>query len=153
MSSIAARGQATQDPRSESPRSARGIASSAVITAAIALPVNLALAIGSAGVLDIPDGYDPLAVPSVVAATLAGVVAAAFLLAVLQHRARRPRRTFGFLVAVGAVLSLGGPLSLLLESTPYPQATAGVVALTALLHLTTAAAVLVLLPRHLRSRA
>jgi peptidoglycan/LPS O-acetylase OafA/YrhL len=81
-------------------------------------------------VLDIADGYDPLTLTSVTVTTVLAVAASGVLLAVLRRRTRRPQTVFRVLVTVGALASLGGPLSLL-GSDQYPQATGPVVAWTA----------------------
>jgi peptidoglycan/LPS O-acetylase OafA/YrhL len=114
------------------------------VTAVVALVVNVVLAATGVAVLDIGDGYDPLALTSVTVTTVLAVTASGVLLAVLQRRTSRPQMVFRVLVTVGALASLGGPLSLL-GSDQYPQATGPVVAWTAMLHLTTAAAVLAIL--------
>jgi peptidoglycan/LPS O-acetylase OafA/YrhL len=115
-------------------------------TALVALVVNLAIAAAVVAVLDVDDGYDPLALRAVAITTVLAVAVSGVLLAVLRRFARRPLRAFRVLVVVGALASLGGPLSLL-GSDQYPQATGPVVACTAVLHLTTAAAVLLILAR------
>ena len=113
-------------------------------TAVVALVVNVVVAATGVAVLDIADGYDPLTLTSVTVTTVLAVTASGVLLAVLRRSTRRPQTVFRVLVTVGALASLGGPLSLL-GSDQYPQATGQVVAWTAALHLTTAAAVLAIL--------
>ncbi len=126
------------------------IVSAGSAAAVVAVAVNVALAIGIVSVLHGADGYDPLAVPAVIVTTLVAIAGSAVLLALLRRWTARPIRLFRVLVVVGTLISLGGPLSLLQEPKQYPQATPSVVAWTALLHLTTAAVVLVVLPRVLR---
>jgi hypothetical protein len=113
-------------------------------TALVALVVNLTIAATVVAVLDVADGYEPLSLVPVAVTTVLAVVASAVLLAVLLRFTRRAITIFRVIVVVGALASLMGPLSLL-SSDQFPQATGAVVAWTAVLHLTTAATVLVLL--------
>jgi len=127
------------------------LARAAAETALVALVVNLAIAATAVAVLDVADGYDPLALRAVAVTTVLAVAASALLLAVLRRFTRNWSTVFGVLVVVGALASLGGPLSLM-DSDQYPQATGAVVAATAVLHLTTATAVLGVLARRVAPR-
>jgi hypothetical protein len=126
---------------------AGAVAARAAVAAGVAAAVNLAIwAVGDSAFdpIKAPAGSDvtrlvPLAV---VVATAVGVGLAAAA-AVLLRRAPRPRQTFLAVVAVGTLLSLGGPFSGDLDT-----ANAGVLAL---MHGTTGAIAAVslapLLPR------
>jgi len=122
-----------------------GLTRATAETAAVALVVNVVLAATGVAALDIANGYDPLALPAVATTTVLAVAASGLLLAGLRRFTRRALVVFRSLVILGALASLGGPLSLL-SSDQFPQATGPVVAWTAALHLTTAAVVLAVLP-------
>jgi len=131
----------TTSPDAVADRRGVPLARAAAEAALAALVINLVIAATVVAVLDVADGYDPLALRAVALTTVLAVAAAAVLLAVLRRLTRRWLTVFRVVVVLGALASLGGPLSLL-ESDQYPQATGTVVAWTAVLHLTTAAAVL-----------
>jgi len=120
-------------------------------TVALALAANLAIAATVVAVLEVGDGYDPLDLRAVAVTTVLAVAVSGVLLAVLRRVTPRALAIFRALVVVGALASLMGPLSLL-GSDQYPQATGAVVAWTAALHLTTAAAVLGWLSRRVDDR-
>jgi drug/metabolite transporter (DMT)-like permease len=80
----------------------------------------------------------------VAVATLVGVVAGAVLYLVLRRFVRRPEPVFIGLVVLGALLSLGGPLSLLGASpADQPGVTDSAALALPPLHLVPAAALLV----------
>ena len=115
----------------------------AVITAA-AVVLNVALALLLRAMTGTSGDFAPLQPGPVAVATLVGVVAGLLVHLLLRRLTTRPDRVLVALVVVGALLSLGGPLSLL-GAPPADQP--GVTDAAALslvpLHLVAAAAVLV----------
>ncbi len=85
------------------------VAGAAVATAT----VNVALALGLREATGTSSDFAPLQPLPVALTTAAGVAAVGLLLRALRGRVGRPERLLAVLVTVGALLSLGGPLSLL----------------------------------------
>jgi hypothetical protein len=124
-----ATGGAEREPAARRPLAARiGVA------AVVAVVANLVLSRGLAAAVDADSAFAGLQPGPVAVASLVGVLLGAAAYAVLRRIGRQ--RLFVPLVAAGALLSLGGPLSLL-GATPTAQP--GV----------TDAAALALIPLHL----
>jgi hypothetical protein len=110
---------------------------------------NTALAAALAAAVDADDAFLPLQAGPVAVASLFGVLVGVALFAVLRRIGRQ--RLFVPIVAVGALLSLGGPLGLL-GATPAEQPGVTDAAALALipLHLLVGAGVLLALGRRTR---
>jgi hypothetical protein len=102
----------------------------------VAVLLNTGLAIALAAAVDASEDFAPLSPAAVAATTVVGVVLGTGVCLAARRLASRPRVVALGLLALGTVLSLGGPLSLLGAS---PQDQPGV----------SDAAALALLPLHL----
>ena len=114
------------------------------LTAITAVGVNVLVRLLALGVFDVPSGYDPLGWAPILNTTIVAVIAATVLYGLLTRVSNRPNRTFGIVAAVVFLLSfvpLLVPPAFLAGAPPSVFVTLGV------LHVTTAAVVLALLPR------
>lgn len=123
----------------------RSLRTRAATAAAAAVAGNLVLSQVLAAVVDADPDFLPLQAGPVAASSLVGV--ALGLLAYVVLRRLRRERAFVGLVLTGAVLSLGGPLSLL-GATPaeQPGVTDGAVLALLPLHLLVGVVVALLVP-------
>ncbi len=100
------------------------------IAAVAAVAVNLVVRAIAVALFDIPDSFEHIELRAVIVSTLAGVLAAALVYAVIRRD-----RTFVIVAAVALVLSLGAPLSV------SDDGDAAAVGTLMLMHVTTAAIV------------
>jgi hypothetical protein len=82
------------------------------LAALAAVVVNVIVRALAIALFDIPDTFEHIALRAVIVSTLIGVVAAAFVYALVARLAADPVRTFTIVAAVALVLSLAAPLSL-----------------------------------------
>ena len=114
------------------------------LIAVAAVAGNLVLALLLRAVTDTSGDFLPMQPGPVAVATLIGVIAGAVLWLVLRRFLRRPEPVFLGLVVLGALLSLGGPLSLLGASPADQPGVTDTAALALIpLHLVPAVALLV----------
>jgi hypothetical protein len=120
----------------------------AAVIAAAAVVLNVALALLLRAVTGTSGDFVPLQPGPVAVVTLVGVLVGLLVHLLLRRLTARPERIFAALVVVGALLSLGGPLSLLGASpTDQPGVTDAAALSLVPLHLVAAAAVLVAVVR------
>ena len=118
------------------------------LAAVAAVVVNIVVRALAIALFDIPDAFEHLALRAVIVSTLAGVIAAALVFAIIERLARDPVRTFTIVAVVALVVSLAAPLSVGLQDPPeYPGTDAASVGTLMLLHLTTAAIVIAIFSR------
>jgi hypothetical protein len=123
-----------------------------LLAAVAAVVVNVLVRALAIALFDIPDAFEHLALRAVIVSTLAGVIAAALVFAVIARFARNPVRTFTIVAVVALVLSLAAPLSVGLQDPPeYPGTDAASVGTLMLMHVMTAAIVVVVFSRPGRS--
>jgi Family of unknown function (DUF6069) len=123
-----------------------------LLAAAAAVVVNVLVRALAVALFDIPDAFEHLALRAVIVSTLAGVIAAALVFAVVARFARNPVRTFTIVAVVALVLSLAAPLSVGLHDPPeYPGTDAAAVGTLMLMHVMTAAIVVAVFSRPGRS--
>lgn len=123
------------------------------LVAVAAVVANVLLRALAIAVLDIPDEFEHLALRAVIVSTLAGVVAAGLVYAVIARRAQDPVRTFRIVAVVALLLSLLAPLSVGLEDPPeYPGTDAGSVGTLMAMHVVAATIAIVVFSRAGRSR-
>ena len=118
------------------------------IAAVAAVATNVLLRAIAVALFDIPDEFEHLALRAVVISTLAGVVAAGVVYAVIARFASDPARTFTIVAVVALLLSLLAPLSVGLEDPPeYPGTDAGSVGTMMAMHVVAAAIAIAALTR------
>ena len=118
------------------------------LAAAAAVAVNVFVRALAIALFDIPDAFEHLALRAVILSTLAGVVGAALVFAVIRRFARDPVRTFTIVAVVTLFLSLAAPLSVGLQDPPeYPGTDAAAVGTLMLMHVLTAAIVVAVFSR------
>ena len=118
------------------------------IAAVAAVAANVLLRAIAVALFDIPDEFEHLALRAVVLSTLAGVVAAGVVYAVIARLARDPARTFTIVAVVALLLSLLAPLSVGLEDPPeYPGTDAGSVGTMMAMHVVAAVIAIAALTR------
>ena len=123
-----------------------------LLAAVAAVVVNVLVRALAIALFDIPDAFEHLALRAVVVSTLAGVIAAALVFAVIARFARDPVRTFTIVAVVALALSLAAPLSVGLQDPPeYPGTDAASVGTLMLMHALTAAIVVAIFSRPGRS--
>jgi peptidoglycan/LPS O-acetylase OafA/YrhL len=129
------------------------IAGRPAIAAIVAVVANVLLRALAVAVFDIPDEFEHLAVRAVIVSTLAGVVAAGLVYALIARRARNPDRTFAIVAIVALALSLLAPLSVGLEDPPeYPGTDARSIGTMMAMHVVAAAIAIATLTRRRVSR-
>ena len=112
------------------------------LAAVAAVVVNVIVRAIAIALFDIPDAFEHLALRAVIISTLAGVIAAGLVFAVIARFAADPVRTFTIVAVVALVLSLAAPLSVGLQDPPeYPGTDAAAVGTLMLMHVLTAAIV------------
>jgi len=127
----------------------------AAVVVAAAVVLNVALALLLRAVTGTSGAFMPLQPGPVAIVTLVGVLVGLLVHVLFRRLMARPDRVFAGLVVVGALLSLGGPLSLLGASPADQPGVTDAAALSLVpLHLVPAAAVLVaVLRRSARANA
>jgi glucose dehydrogenase len=119
-----------------------------VLAAVAAVVANVLLRALAVAVFDIPDEFEHLAPRAVIVSTLAGVVAAGLVFAVIARVGSNPDRTFTIVAVVALVLSLGAPLSVGLEDPPeYPGTDAASIGTMMAMHVVAAAIAIATLTR------
>lgn len=116
------------------------IARRAVLAASTAAAANVLIRQLGVALFGAPPDYEHLQWRDFLSTTATVVVAANVVVALCRRWAHRPRRTFVRIAVAVLVLSLAGPVSLLVDGVD-----AAAVAALALMHFATAAAVLTLL--------
>jgi peptidoglycan/LPS O-acetylase OafA/YrhL len=106
------------------------------IAAVAAVVVNVLVRALAIAIFDIPEDFEHIALRAVIVSTVIGVVAAAIVYALIRNT-----RTFVIVAAVALVLSLAAPLSV------SDEGDAGAVGTLMLMHVTTAAIVVLALTR------
>jgi hypothetical protein len=120
----------------------------AALAAVAAVVVNVLVRALAIAVFDIPEAFEHLALRAVIVSTLVGVIAAALVFAIVKRRAVNPVRTFTIIAVVALVLSLAAPLSVGLQDPPeYPGTDAAAVGTLMLMHVLTAAIVVLVFTR------
>jgi Family of unknown function (DUF6069) len=118
------------------------------LAAVVAVVANVLLRALAIAVFDIPDAFEHLALRAVIVSTLAGVLAAGVVYAVIARFAKDPARTFTIVAVVALVLSLLAPLSVGLEDPPeYPGTDAGSVGTMMAMHVVAATIAIAALTR------
>ena len=117
----------------------------AAVAATVANVILRAIAIAA---FDIPDAFEHLAPRAVVLSTLAGVLAAGPVYALVRQVSRDPDRAFTTVALVALVLSLLAPLSVGLQDPPeYPGTDAASVGTLMAMHVAAAAIAVATLTR------
>jgi hypothetical protein len=118
------------------------------LAAVAAVVANVLLRALAIAVFDIPSAFEHLALRAVIVSTLAGVIAAGVVYAVVARLARDPARTFTVVAVVALLLSFAAPLMVGLEDPPeYPGTDAASVGTLMAMHVVTAAIAVVALTR------
>jgi glucose dehydrogenase len=118
------------------------------LAAVAAVVANVLLRALAIAVFDIPSAFEHLALRAVIVSTLAGVIAAGLVYAVVARLARDPARTFSIVAVVALLLSFAAPLMVGLEDPPeYPGTDAASVGTLMAMHVVTAAIAVVALTR------
>jgi Family of unknown function (DUF6069) len=109
------------------------------LAAVVAVVANVLVRALAVAIFDIPDAFEHLALRAVIVSTLAGVIAAGLVYALIARRAREPARTFTIVAVVALLLSLIAPLSVGLEDPPeYPGTDAASVGTLMAMHVVAA---------------
>ena len=117
----------------------------AAVAAVVANVLLRALAIAA---FDIPPEFEHLALRAVILSTLAGVLAAGLVYALIARFAMNPARTFTIVAIVALLLSLLAPLSVGLEDPPeYPGTDAAAIGTMMAMHVVAAAIAVAALTR------
>ena len=117
----------------------------AAVAAAAANVVVRAVAIAA---FDIPSEFEHLALRAVIVSTLAAVLAAGAVYALIARRARDPDRTFTVVALAALILSLAAPLSVGLQDPPeYPGTDAASVGTLMAMHVVAATITIAALTR------
>jgi uncharacterized membrane protein YhaH (DUF805 family) len=99
-------------------------------------------------VFDIPPEFEHLALRAVILSTLAAVLVAGAVYALIARRARDPDRTFTIVALVALLLSLAAPLSVGLQDPPeYPGTDAASVGTLMAMHVVAATITIAALTR------
>ena len=107
----------------------------------------LVRAVGIA-VFDIPPEFEHLALRAVIVSTLAAVLVAGAVYALIARRARDPDRTFTVVAVVALLVSLAAPLSVGLQDPPeYPGTDAASVGTLMTMHVVAATITIAALTR------
>ena len=123
--------------------SPRSFVRAALTAALVALAINLVLWGLARGPFAVSADFPPLqSAASTIFASLAGILAATLVFALLLRVAPWPVAAFRVIAAVALLLSLGGPLS----ATSEPGASGTAVTLLILMHVVTAAVAVWILP-------
>lgn len=126
----------------------RSVAARTAVAAVLATVANVVLRALAIAVFDIPDAFEHLALRAVIVSTVAGVLAAGVVYAIIARVSRTPDRTFTIVAIVALVLSLIAPLTVGLEDPPeYPGTDAASVGTLMAMHVVAAAIAIVTLTR------
>ena len=126
----------------------RSVAARTVVAAVLATVANVVLRALAIAVFDIPDAFEHLALRAVIVSTVAGVLAAGVVYAIVARVSRTPDRTFTIVALVALALSLIAPLTVGLEDPPeYPGTDAASVGTLMAMHVVAAAIAIVTLTR------
>lgn len=126
----------------------RSVAARTAVAAVLATVANVVLRALAIAVFDIPDAFEHLALRAVIVSTVAGVLAAGVVYAIVARVSRTPDRTFTIVAIVALVLSLIAPLTVGLEDPPeYPGTDAASVGTLMAMHVVAAAIAIVTLTR------
>lgn len=126
----------------------RSVAARTAVAAVLATVANVVLRALAIAVFDIPDAFEHLALRAVIVSTVAGVLAAGVVYAIIARVSRTPDRTFAIVAIVALVLSLIAPLTVGLEDPPeYPGTDAASVGTLMAMHVVAAAIAIVTLTR------
>ena len=126
----------------------RSVAARTVVAAVLATVANVVLRALAIAVFDIPDDFEHLALRAVIVSTVAGVLAAGVVYAIVARVSRTPDRTFTIVALVALALSLIAPLTVGLEDPPeYPGTDAASVGTLMAMHVVAAAIAIVTLTR------
>jgi hypothetical protein len=118
------------------------------IAAVAAVVANVLVRAAAIALFDIPEAFEHLALRAVIVSTLAGVLAAGLVYAVIVRRAANPDRTFTIVAAVALVLSFAAPLSVGLQDPPeYAGTDAAAVGTLMAMHVAAAAIVVAVFTR------
>jgi hypothetical protein len=124
------------------------IAVRTAIAAVVAVVANVLVRALGIALFDIPDEFEHLALRAVITSTLAGVIAAGLVYAIVARVAKDPDRTFTIVAVVALLLSLVAPLMVGLEDPPeYPGTDAGSVGTMMAMHVVAATIAIVALTR------
>lgn len=124
----------------------RSVAARTVVAAVLATVANVILRAVAIAVFDIPDAFEHLALRAVILSTLAGVLAAGAMYAIVSRVSSMPDRTFTIVALVALVLSLIAPLTVGLQEPPeYPGTDAASVGTLMAMHVVAAAIAIVTL--------
>jgi hypothetical protein len=124
------------------------IAARTAIAAVVAVVANVLVRALGIALFDIPDEFEHLALRAVIVSTVAGVVAAGLVYAVIARLAARPDRTFTIVAVVALLLSLIAPLMVGLEDPPeHPGTDAGSVGTMMAMHVVAATIAIAALTR------
>jgi hypothetical protein len=125
----------------------------AAATAVVAVVANVLLSFALSAAVDAAEDFVPLTAPAIAVATVVGVLLGTAVCVAARRFAPRPRATALSLVAAGTLLSLGGPLSLLVASEQDQPGVTDAAALALLpLHVLVGAAVAIGLAARLPHR-
>ena len=126
----------------------RSVAARTVVAAVLATVANVVLRALAIAVFDIPDAFEHLALRAVIVSTVAGVLAAGVVYAIVARVSSTPDRTFTIVALVALALSLIAPLTVGLEDPPeYPGTDAASVGTLMAMHVVAAAIAIVTLTR------
>lgn len=126
----------------------RSVAARTAVAAVLATVANVVLRALAIALFDIPDAFEHLALRAVIVSTVAGVLAAGVVYAIVARVSRTPDRTFTIVAIVALVLSLIAPLTVGLEDPPeYPGTDAASVGTLMAMHVVAAAIAIVTLTR------
>lgn len=120
------------------------LAAYAALAAVVAVAVNVLVRVVATTTLDVPTGFGPLAWGPVVNTTVVGVLGATVVYGLLTRVSNRPNRDFARVALVVLVLSF---VPLLAPPAFLVDAPASVPVTLAVMHVTTAAVAVGLLPR------
>jgi glucose dehydrogenase len=121
------------------------------LAAVAAVVANVLLRAVAIAVFDIPSEFEHLALRAVILSTLAGVLAAGLVYALIARSATNPARTFTIVAIVALLLSLLAPLSVGLEDPPeYPGTDAASIGTMMAMHVVAATIAIVVISRAAR---
>jgi hypothetical protein len=132
----------------------RSVAARTVVAAVLATVANVILRALAIAVFDIPGAFEHLALRAVIVSTVAGVLAAGVVYAIVARVSSTPDRTFTTIALVALGLSLIAPLTVGLEDPPeYPGTDAASVGTLMAMHVVAAATAIVTLTRRRDDRS
>ena len=118
------------------------------LAAVAAVVANVLLRALAIALFDIPPEFEHLALRAVILSTLAGVLVAGLVYALIARFATNPARTFTIVAIVALLLSLLAPLSVGLEDPPeYPGTDAASIGTMMAMHVVAATIAILVLSR------